>query len=852
VRFRSQAFPLLRYFALLSFGCMLLVAVPMGYILHRYSQGALEKIAEERNVGYASFLGNAVWPAYRNFFTRAADMPAPALQHARETVQLMERLSELSRSSSVVKVKIYNPAGRVIFSSHSSQIGVMQASNHGMQSALTGQILSEMTHRNTFDTFEQMLVDRDVLSSYVPLYDGGRVAAVFEVYTDITPFIGQMIRLRNAVGGTVGIGVLLLYLMLSVLIWRAKMIIDRQQDQLDRSMGSLAETNRSLETRVDERTQELTEANQRLLGEVEERRRAETNLKLAATVFENTAEGVVIADRDQKVLAVNRAFTEITGFSSNEVEGRRPRFLQSGRQNARVYRNLWDSLAERGGWTGEIWSQRKNGEVYPEWLSISAVHDEYGELTHYVGVFSDISEIKRSQARLEFLAHHDSLTGLPNRVLLNTRITEAIAASGGGLGFSLLFIDLDHFKHVNDTLGHPLGDRLLVAVAAVLRTELGIGGEAEAPPIVALATVARLGGDEFVAVLPPDDQPDSAERAAERILAALAKPFQVEGHELFIGASIGIVRYPADGTDADTLLARADVAMYCAKGHGRNIYEVYGRHMAQHAHERLALAGVLRRAIDEDRLFLEYQPQINLDTDAIVGVEALVRLRHPTLGVISPARFIELAEEDGFISELGLWVLREACFAMKRWRSAGLAIPHVAVNVSVAQLERGELPEVLADLLATTRLPPSAIELEITESAIMNTDNAIEKLKRLREIGVSLAIDDFGTGYSSLSYLRKLPVQKLKIDRSFFLDMAQHEDAATIVRTVIGLARNLGLKTVAEGVEGRAQGDFLRAEGCQIVQGFLYSRPLSETDLVAFVHARSPAKALAQPSPVPA
>jgi diguanylate cyclase (GGDEF)-like protein/PAS domain S-box-containing protein len=834
---QPQTFPVLRYFALLSFGCMLLVAVPMGYVLHRYSQGALEKIAEERNVGYASFLANAIWPSYKGFFLRAATLPTDVLQVAPETSELLGKLEELSRNSSVIKVKIYNADGRVMFSTHLPQVGAAQRSHAGILAAMSGKILSEMTHRNTFDTFEQMLVDRDVLSSYVPLYEKGEVVAVFEVYTDITPFIGQMVRLRNAVGGTVGIAVLMLYLMLGILIWRAKLTIDGQQLELDLSLSILADTNKTLETRVEERTHELTEANRRLLAEVDERRRAETNLKLAATVFENTAEGVVITDQDQKVLAVNRAFTDITGFSAAEVEGRRPRFLQSTRQDALFYRTLLDSLNERGGWTGEIWSRRKNGDIYPEWLSISAVHDEHGELTHYVGVFSDITEIKRSQARLEYLAHHDSLTGLPNRVLLNARVCEAIeACCANQLGFSLLFIDLDHFKHVNDTLGHPMGDRLLVEVATALRRELGDNGE-EASTI-ASTTVARLGGDEFVAVLAPDDDPRLADRAAQRILAALAKPFHVDGHELYIGASIGIVRHPADGADVNALLAHADVAMYSAKDHGRNIYETYGRDMAQHAHERLALTGVLRRAIREEWLFLEYQPQIDIKRGDVVGVEALVRLRHPTLGVVSPVRFIELAEEDGFISELGLWVLREACLAMRRWRAAGLAIPHVAVNVSVAQLERGELPVTLHALLTELDLPPSAIELEITESAIMNADNVIDKLKRLREIGVGLSIDDFGTGYSSLSYLRKLPVQKLKIDRSFFLDMAQHADALTIVRTVIGLARNLGLKTVAEGVESVAQVDFLRAEGCEIVQGFCYSPPLAEADLVAFVRVQ--------------
>jgi len=816
---KPATFPLLRYFAWMSLGCILLVALPMGYVLHRYSESALEQIAEEHNVGYAELISNALWPAYRGFALGAENLSGDALRGAPETQAMRSRVATMAEDSGVLKVKIYSPSGYLVFSTDKAQIGTRQTDNDGVRIAAGGRVVSEITHRNKFDAFEKVVVDRDVLSSYMPIRENGKVMAVFELYSDITPFVAQMRGLRDVVAFTVGGSVLLLYGLLSYLIWYARQIIDRQREALE-------DNNRTLESRVLDRTHALMKANEQLRSEVVERLRAETDLKLAATVFENTGEGVVIADREQKVLAVNRAFSMITGYSADETVGRSPRLLKSGRQNEAFYMALWDTLNSSGQWMGELWNRRKNGEIYPEWLSIAAVRNAAGELTHYVGVFSDITDIKASQDRLEYLAHHDVLTGLPNRVQLGRQLSAAILnARESGSGFSLLFIDLDHFKHVNDTLGHSLGDELLHAVGVALRQALSD-----------TAVVARIGGDEFVALLNPtvNQEIDAAAEAATSVLVALSDPFLIEEHQLYVGASIGIVRYPEDGETADVLLAHADAAMYRAKAQGRNSWCLYGPEMSERAHDRLALGASLRRAIEEQRLFLEYQPQIDLATGALVGVEALVRLRHPQLGVIGPARFIELAEEDGMIRRIGLWVLRESCLAMARWRAEGVPIPRVAVNVSVSQLERADLHKVLANVLRETGVPASCVEIEITESVIMNADDAIGHLQKLRDVGVSLAIDDFGTGYSSLSYLRKLPVQKLKIDRSFFVDMAGQADAVAVVRSIVGLARNLGMKTVAEGVETEDQLDLLKRESCDVVQGFLFSQPLGELALVEF------------------
>ena len=824
MKVRRTTFPLLRYFAWLSLGCMVLVAVPMGYVLHRYSEGALERIAEERNVSFAELISNGLWPQYRAFALKAAEWKGDEIRAAPETSMLREQIATLAEGSGVLKVKLYSPSTYLYFSTEPAQIGRFHHENGGVQAALGGRVISEITHRNTFDSFEKTLVDRDILSSYIPIFEQGKVVAVFELYSDITSFIEQMRGLRNAVAVTVGLSILLLYAFLSYLIWLAKDIIDAQQE-------TLHENNRMLERRVDDRTQDLLSANENLRAEVEERIRAETDLRLAATVFENTSEGVVIADPQQRVLAVNKAFTCITGYTAKEMLGNTPQLLKSGRQNQAFYLSMWATLTERGSWTGELWNRRKNGEIYPEWLSLSAVHNKTGELTHYVGVFSDITDLKASQGRLEYLAHHDVLTGLPNRLQLSQQLSATIALSREtGQGFSLLFIDLDHFKHVNDTLGHSLGDKLLHTVGEALRRCLNES-----------AMIARIGGDEFVALLHPSEEPllEFAAESATAVLLALSEPFAIEEHQLYVGASIGIVCYPCDGETAEVLLAHADAAMYRAKAQGRNSWCIYGPEMSERARDRLALGASLRKSIEENRLFLHYQPQIDIATRQLVGVEALVRMTDPLLGIIGPARFIDLAEEDGMIRRIGLWVLRESCLAMARWRAAGVPVPKVAVNVSVSQLEHSDLHEVLADLLQETGLPPECVEIEITESVIMNANDAIGKLQKLRATGVSLAIDDFGTGYSSLSYLRKLPVQKLKIDRSFFVDMTHQADAVAVVRSIVSLAKNLGMKTVAEGVETEEQLALLHEEGCDVVQGFLFSKALDEAALVNFARMKT-------------
>ncbi|MBK1691050.1 EAL domain-containing protein [Ectothiorhodospira mobilis] len=581
----------------------------------------------------------------------------------------------------------------------------------------------------------------------------------------------------------------------------------------------LSATREAFNPQVDRLVQDITEdfsyALQHL--ELEKKRRAnEERLRLADQVFQAADEGIMVTDTDGHIVAVNPAFTHITGYGEDEVKGRRPTFLQSGRQDAPFYQNLWSTLLGTGHWRGEIWNRRKNGEVYPEWLTISAVPGESGQIEHYVGVFSDIGQVKEAQQQLEFMAHYDPLTGLANRVLFRDRLRQALRrARRHGTSLVLLFIDLDRFKTINDTLGHNLGDQLLQTVARRMEHTTR-----------ASDTLSRLGGDEFVLLLDGEMNRDDIQTLCRKLLKILEEPMHLDGHEVAVSASIGIATYPEDGEDADTLLKHADLAMYEAKTHGRNGYEFFAPNLSEGVLDRLKMESALRGASARDELRVHYQPQVDLRDGSLLGVEALVRWQHPALGLISPGHFIALAEEMGVIGEIGAWVLREACRQMRAWRDAGFHVPQVAVNLSVQQLERESLVERVQDALGDYGLPPRCLELEVTESLIMKApEKTLSVLQQLKGMGVKLAVDDFGTGYSSLSYLKRLPLDRLKIDRSFIQDVGRDPNGEAIIRAVIGLGQTLGLETVAEGIEQEGQGAFLLREGCHMGQGFLFGRP---------------------------
>ena len=563
-----------------------------------------------------------------------------------------------------------------------------------------------------------------------------------------------------------------------------------------------------------------------------ERHQVETKSRLAATVFASTREGVIVTDEMGDILAVNEAFTRVTGYTEAETLGNKPSMLQSGRHGPDFYAAIWQALAEAGHWQGEIWNRRKSGEVYPELLSISAVRDRHGNICNYVGVFTDISQIKESEAKLAHLAHYDPLTGLPNRLLLSSRLEHAIdQARRQGNKVAILFLDLDRFKNVNDSLGHQVGDELLKAVTERLAHRLR-----------AEDTLARLGGDEFVVLLERLDEPRDAAQVARAMLEALADPFKLSrGYEIYIGASIGISLFPDDGADVTQLIQHADVAMYQAKDQGRNAYGFYTQALTANANQRLEMETKLRRALERGEFVLHFQPQMDLPGGRLIGAEALVRWRQEGERLIPPGQFIPLAEETGLIVPLGEWVLREACRQWARWRREGRPSITLAVNISPRQFRQQDLAQVVARILAETGVPAAALELELTESALMNPGVDTEAtLRELKGLGVSLAIDDFGTGYSSLAYLKRFPIDRLKIDQSFVRDISRDASGDELVSTIITLGRNLKLQVLAEGVETPEQRDFLALKGCDACQGYLFSRPLPAAEFAALLPSAAP------------
>ncbi|RCX26374.1 PAS domain S-box protein [Thioalbus denitrificans] len=554
-----------------------------------------------------------------------------------------------------------------------------------------------------------------------------------------------------------------------------------------------------------------------IIQDVTDRQRAEEQLRLAARVFESTNEGVVVTDTDGIILTVNNAFERITGYGAAEVKGQNPRILKSDRHDELFYRTLWENILTTGQWQGEIWNRRKSGEIYPEWLTISAVRDTAGETTHFVGVFADISAIKESEQQLEHLAHHDPLTGLPNRLLFNARLAHALQrARREQSQVAVLFLDLDRFKNVNDSLGHPAGDRLIQAVAGRL---VGCVRDQD--------TVARLGGDEITIIAEDIRHSRDAAAVAQKVLEAFARPFALDDQEVYITASMGVSLFPDDGGEVATLVKNADAAMYRAKAQGRNNYQFYTAELTTMAFERLALESSLRRALERGELVLHYQPQVACGDGRITGLEALVRWRHPEMGLVAPGRFIPIAEETGLIIPLGAWVLEAACRQAHVWHTAGHPGLTLSVNLSARQFQQPDLVETVERILAETGLEAGTLELELTESAFTdNAEEAVRSLHRLKALGVTLAIDDFGTGYSSLSQIKQFPIDRLKIDKSFVDDIPHDADDMTITRAIIALGRSLQMEVVAEGVETEAQRAFLEAEGCDTLQGFLFSTPV--------------------------
>jgi diguanylate cyclase (GGDEF)-like protein/PAS domain S-box-containing protein len=560
--------------------------------------------------------------------------------------------------------------------------------------------------------------------------------------------------------------------------------------------------------------------------DISERRAAEEHQREAAMVLETMTEAVIVTDADRRIVSVNRAFVTNTGYAAGEVLGRTPAILKSGHHDQGFHRAMWETLPGTGQWQGEIWNRRKNGAIYPEWLKIHAVRDAEDHVIRYVGVYSDVNRHEEVQTRLHHLAFYDGLTGLPNRELFGDRLGLALTqARRENEKVCVMFMDLDRFKDINDTLGHGVGDRLLRIVAERLKSTLREGD-----------TIARIGGDEFTAILTGMRWPADAVNVCEKTLQELKRPVVLEGRSFCVTCSIGLSVFPDDGEDQNTLMKKADIAMYRAKELGRNNYQLYTLDMSARIHQRLDLESDLRDGLEKGELYLVYQPQADIRSGRVVGVEALARWHHPRLGDIPPATFIPIAEETGLIGRLGEWALRTACRQAGEWAEAGGQPLRVAVNLSGHQLRQKGLPELVANVVADAGFRPDYLTLELTESVLMeNSEANVATLRALIDLGVQIAIDDFGTGYSSLSYLKRFSVDTLKIDQSFVKDIPEDANDRVLATMIIAVAHASNIKVIAEGVERNEQLRFLRDEGCDEIQGFLFSEPVPAEQITRMV-----------------
>ena len=557
--------------------------------------------------------------------------------------------------------------------------------------------------------------------------------------------------------------------------------------------------------------------------DITERRRVEKQLRLASRVLETTDAGVLVTDTHGIIESVNPAFSAITGYTMDEALGASPRLLRSERHDAPFYAAMWQELATQGHWSGEFINRKKCGDSFVCSMSISALNSPDGTVTHYVGVFSDITELKNSQRQLENLANFDPLTGLPNRRHIQERLAQSLCrATREGQNIAVMYFDLDHFKAVNDTLGHPAGDALLQEVSrrtlAQLRQE---------------DTLARLGGDEFVALLECVTQPEIISVVAERVIAELRRPFSIQGQDVFIGCSIGIAFFPKDAADSETLQRYADLALYRAKDEGRNCYRLYSDELNAKAHDRYRIEAKLRRVLETGELSVVYQPQCDIVSGQTLGAEALLRWHNAELGSVSPVTFIPIAEQTGLIIPITSWVLEQICRTQQRLMTAGCPLRKIAINVSPVQFKHEDTVATFVDVLSRHGIAPQCIEIEVTEGTIIdNPERAVAMLEQLRQCGFSVAVDDFGTGYSSLGSLKRLPIDKLKIDRTFVSELGTDPDDAVIVSAIVAMSKHLGLTTLAEGVETERQLEYLRFAGCDEVQGYLTGKPMSEAALL--------------------
>ena len=560
--------------------------------------------------------------------------------------------------------------------------------------------------------------------------------------------------------------------------------------------------------------------------DITQQRATEERLKQAMAVFECTHEGGLITDHTNTIVHINPAFSHITGYSENDVLGQTPRMFKSGRHSSEFYQSMWKTLDSQDQWSGEIWNRRKNGEILPQYQTIRLIRDENGFVSHNVAIFTDISILKDSQSELNYLSLYDPLTGLANRSHLYERLKTSLRTAIEAKRDHVVFlIDLDHFKNINESLGHSLGDQLLQAVAQRI-----------AKNITNQCILARIGGDEFVVICESAHTPSEAAVMAQKIIAVSKEPFMLNNNELFISASVGICLFPKAGNSVEDIMRNADSALTKAKASGRETFAFYSSELTAQAFQRIRIASELRYALENEGLLVYYQPIYAMDTKKLVGCEALVRWNHAERGLIAPNDFIPIAEENGLIRLIDEWVLHHACSQMQKWLSAGVDLKFIAVNISSRSLSKDSLAQQVANTLRDTQLAPEQLELEVTESAIMeDPESADIVLRQLREMGVRIAVDDFGTGYSSLARLRSLTLDKLKIDQSFISNLLDAKEDQAIVCAILALGASIGVEVQAEGIETAEQLEFLQTHNCPLGQGYFFGRPMPTADFESLI-----------------
>ena len=784
---RTQ-FSLKLYFSIVSLVAIVASALSLSIYYRHTTIEQLIEIEERNYISLSRTIANTLFPKYGDFLRLAETLPQSQLVKDPLSQQLHDDLEAIVQGLPILKVKIFDIRGKTLFSTDPSQTGIVKPSDYpGNRVAVSGKVVSVVSERDKFRGIDGSEIhDRTVLSSYLPIraeQDNG-VIGVFEIYTDITDRLLEIEHKQLEVSAAVVAILSLLYLVLLLFVIRADRILTLQQRE----------------------HKQATELSSRL-----------------GRLLDKSINEIYIFDADSlRFTHVNQGGRDNLGYSAGELDKMTPIDLKPEISEA-------DFLAVieplRNGETEQVHfetvHQRKDGSCYP--VEVLLQYSPAEDPPVYVAMILDITEKKKTDDTLNYLAYYDSLTGLPNRSLFVDRLEQAMKIADRNEQLAaVLFVDLDQFKNVNDSLGHDAGDSLLKDAAERLTSCMR-----------ASDTVARWGGDEFCLLLQNVSNIDNVNIVAEKIIGSFAEPFFIESKKLFITASVGIILYPLDNNDIKSLLKNADTAMYHAKEKGRNNYQFYNHEMSARLEQRLELEHELRHALERDEFMLLYQPQVDIEQGRIVGIEALIRWQHPERGMVPPDQFIGIAEETGLIVPIGEWVLQQACKQIKQLRDSELPEIHVSVNLSVRQLREASLVDKIDQVLQLSGLESSMLDLEITESMLMSDLDRVKRtLRELSGLGVSISVDDFGTGHSSLAYLKQFPISTLKVDRSFIRDIPQDKDDVAITIAIINLARGLGIKTVAEGVESRDQLDFLKQQKCNLMQGYYFSKPVTYEEIV--------------------